>query len=347
MTSSKFPEFISLDHGSGGKKTDQIIDFIASFLEYRNPDLGIGVDARDDSAILKLGNGINIVTTMDGHTVDPLFFPGGDIGKLSMCGTINDIAVMGAKPLALTVSIIMEEGFKSDNLARIIKSMNKISVAEKVPIVAGDTKVLPKGTIDNIIIATSAVGIVKDEEIALDSALEANDVLILSGPIGNHGIALMSVREGLEFETDLKSDIACLLQPIRAIIDSGIRPHTMKDPTRGGIASAFNDLAESSGVIIDLIEDKIPILEPVRAASEMLGLDVYTIANEGCIIIAVNEKEADMVLEILKNFSSTKSASIVGRVTEKTEKGKVTLTTVTGGKRILRKPLGKLIPRIC
>jgi len=289
-----------------------------------------------------------IVVTADGHTIYPLFFPGGDLGSLSICGTVNDLIMMGAKPLALTSMIIIEEGFKFDILEKLINSINSKAKDAKIAIIAGDTKVMPRGTLNEIVIATTGIGI-KDKKInILDKNLKIGDQIIITGSIGDHGTALMASREGLNISTDLKSDMALLLE-IYNVIKPEIKNnyiHAMKDPTRGGISAALNNWAEKSDVSIWIDEEKVPIKKQVSAICDMLGLDPYNIASEGRALLAVDSKHAQNALEKIQLTEIGKDAQIIGEVKADNPK-RVLLRTLVGGTRFIDMPLGEPIPRIC
>lgn len=310
----------------------------------------VPLHALDDAAVV---NGI--VFTTDSHTVQPIFFPGGDIGKLAVAGTVNDIASLGAKPVAMALAMVIEEGFSFEKLEIILKSIADVANEADVEIVTGDTKVVEKGGIKEIMITTSAIGIEtpylrKNFEIAgrrgkwlLDSMLEPGDKIIINGTIADHGIAIISKREGYGFEGNVVSDVA----PLYSLVEEALKEGgvvAIKDATRGGIANALNEMAEKSKVGMLIEEDKIPINEPTLAACEMLGLDPYSIGNEGKMIIGVIKEKAEDVLKAIRRHRYGKKAEIIGEVTE----GKhVILETSVGGKRILETPTGELIPRIC
>jgi len=334
---------ITMGHGAGGELMSRLISeqMLQKLMLKRVGK--VGLEDLDDGASLTLGDK-ELVLTTDGHTVSPLFFPGGDIGKLAACGTINDVAVMGAEPLALASSIIMEEGFPSEDLERVITSMNAVCEETGVPIITGDTKVMERGAIDGMVITTTGIGIVKGE-IIRDSGLKAGDKIILSGSVGDHGITLMSFREGFGFETALKSDIAPVWGMVEKAMDAG-EIHAMKDPTRGGLAALLNELARKSKVGITVEEDRIPMKDGVIAASEMLGIDPLTVANEGKVIFGVKRSDAEKVLEAVRSMGLGKDAQIIGEVT-KEYKGKVVIETGVGGKRYLEPPVGDPVPRVC
>ncbi len=338
-------EFVELAHGAGGKKMDELLELVMKNIVIRNVGDGIGLDEKDDGATVRIGDS-RIVVSIDGHTVHPIFFPGGDIGKLAVTGTINDIAVMGAKPIAILSSVIIEEGFPIKKLQMVVDSIANTAKENNVAVIAGDTKVMPRGTLDEIIVVTSGLGIIESDEIDVqDCNLKEGDKIIVSGTVGDHGIALMAGREGISFETELVSDVASVYDVVKAALDVG-GVVTMKDPTRGGLASALNELAEKSKVSIWLEDVLIPIAPAVKAASEMLGLEPLGVTCEGRVIIGVRPEKADKVLEAIKKLPNGKNAVIVGEV--KTERpGFVVSETIVGGHRIIEKPIGEQIPRVC
>ena len=334
---------ISMSHGAGGEMMQDLMsEIILSNIQKKNVNGGVGLDDLDDAASIPL-DGYEIVISTDGHTIDPLFFPGGDIGKLAISGTINDISVMGAKPLAIANAMIISEGFNSEELERIIKSMDKVSQETGTSIITGDTKVMEQGKLDKMVITTTGVGIAKKGEIIRDNGLEVGDKIILTGSIGDHGIALMAYREGFGFETSLKSDVAPIWEIVEAALEVG-GVKAMKDPTRGGLANALNELAEKSGVGMLIEEDKIPIKDEVRAVSEMLGIDPYEVANEGKIVMGVEAESADEILKAIKKTRYGGEAQIIGEVTEDKH---VILETNLGGKRIIEAPIADPVPRVC
>lgn len=337
-------EVVKLSHGAGGSTEDTLIhELFLKLFEKRQARDGIALDALDDGASIRIGEH-EVILSADGHTVDPIFFPGGDLGRLAVCGAVNDTAVMGATPVAILDSIIVEEGFLMDDLKKVISSMNEAAKEADVAIIAGDFKVMPKGTLDGMIISTTGVGILRGKRV-LDSLARPGDKVIVTGTVGDHGISLMSKREGLSFETELVSDVAPLQDTVKAGMDAGdIR--AMKDCTRGGLAMALNEVAEKSEVSIWLEDGKVPVLPSVRAASDMLGLDPLEVTCEGAAIMVVEPEKADEILEAVKSTKYGKDAAIIGEVRED-RKGKVLLRTVVGGTRILRKPMGEPIPRVC
>ena len=340
---------IRLAHGAGGQLQEELIDFITKNITYKKVGKGIGVDELDDGATIPLDDyDKEIVITADGHTVYPLFFPGGNLGILSVCGTINDLLMMGAEPLAITSVIIIEEGLKIELLEKIINSFNYKAREANVAIIAGDTKVMPRGTLNEIIMATTGIGI-KDKNIRiLDNNLKLGDKIIITGTIGDHGTALISSREGLKISSDLESDVELLLEIYKVLkpdIDKNYI-HAMKDPTRGGIAAALNDWAMKSNIGIILEEEKIPIKKQVNAICEMLGLDPFTVACEGRALMSVDSNQAEKILAKVKSTEIGKDAQIIGEVTSENAK-KVLLKTIIGGTRVVDMPIGESIPRIC
>ncbi|MGZ7158869.1 MAG: hydrogenase expression/formation protein HypE [Methanobacterium sp.] len=334
---------ISMAHGAGGEMMQSLIsDIILDNIKNKKVDGGIGLEELDDGATIPFGE-YEIVISTDSHTIDPIFFPGGDIGKLSITGTVNDVAVMGAKPLAIANAMVISEGFTSDEFERLIKSMDEACSEAGVALVTGDTKVMEHDKLDKIIISTTGIGIAKKGQITSDANLEVGNKIILSGSVGDHGIALMSYREGFGFETDLQSDVAPVVEMTEKALEIG-GVNAMKDPTRGGIANALNELASKSGVGMMIYEDKIPVKEQVYAASEMLGIDPFEVANEGKVIMGVEADMADEILEALRNTKYGKEAQIIGEVTEDKH---VIMETLLGGKRILEAPIADPVPRVC
>jgi len=336
---------VLLAHGAGGTLMVELIrNIILKNVSRRSVFDGIGLDEMDDGATIPLGD-YEIVLSMDGHTVDPIFFPGGDIGRLAAAGTINDLAVMGARPLAIMDSIVVEEGFPLNDLERIIKSMDETVEEVGVAIIHGDFKVMPKGKIDKIIISTAGVGLAERGKVLRDSNLKPGDKVIVTGFIGDHGIALASVREGIEFEANIKSDVA----PIWDVVEAALRVggvHAAKDPTRGGLSMALNEMASKSGLSIWVRENDIPIREEVKAASEMLGLNPLEVTCEGVAVLVVDGSVAEEVLEAVRKTKHGKSASIIGEVKREPAR-RVVLETVVGGKKLLEPPLGEPTPRVC
>jgi hydrogenase expression/formation protein HypE len=333
---------ITLGHGAGGELMEELISKVILANTAKGKVGTVGLGELDDGASISLF-GKEIVVSTDAHTVTPIFFPGGDIGKLAVCGTVNDVSMMGAKPIAIASAFVIEEGFDTKELEKIVKSMDAAARESGISIIAGDTKVMEKGSIDKIVVTTTGIGIA--DEVVQDANLKSGDKIIVTGTVGDHGIALMSFREGFGFETTLESDVASLWGMIEKTLGVG-GISAMKDPTRGGLAAALNDWAGKNDLGILVHEDKIPLKKEVVAASEMLGLDPYQVANEGKAVMAVSADKADEILKIIKSTELGKDAQIIGEVT-KERPGKVIIETVVGGKRIMEPPLGDPVPRVC
>lgn len=335
---------ILLSHGAGGEMMNRLIaDSILKNLSSKA--LGeVGLSDLDDGASISLGDKELVIST-DSYVVSPIFFPGGDIGKLAACGTINDISMMGAKPIALSLALIIEEGFETSELERIILSIDEVCRDTGVAVITGDTKVMQKGKLDKIVINTTGIGIAVNGEVVKDSNLSQGDKIILSGTVGDHGVSLLSFREGFGFETSLNSDVAPLWHMVeKALKVGGIT--AMRDPTRGGIAATLNDWARKSKTGIIIYEEKIPLKPEVEAASRMLGIDPYTVASEGKAVIGVRAEKADEMLKVLRDSEEGREATIIGEVAGKYN-GKVILETLVGGRRIMEPPVGDPVPRVC
>jgi hydrogenase expression/formation protein HypE len=349
-------EKIQLAQGAGGQMMDKLIkEKILKYFKNSPKSIEVPLSMLDDSAVID-----DIVFSTDSHTVQPIIFPGGDLGSLSVAGTINDVAVIGAKPIALSAGFIVEEGLSIETFEKIVKSMAKTASDADVPIITGDTKVVEKGAIQEFMINTSGIGKrtpLLDKNIdevkkhrafksrwLLDSNLRKGDKIIVSGNIGEHGIALMSFREGYGFETAIKSDIA----PVNGLMEKILKVGgivSAKDPTRGGLSNTVNEFSEKSNVGIILQEDAIPIPKGVRSACDMLGIDPLEIGNEGKVVLGVVKEKADDVLSVIRKHPLGKNAAIIGEATDKIRG--VVLETTVGGKRNLHKPVGDPIPRIC
>lgn len=335
---------ITMRHGAGGRAMRTLITqtLAAGFAEL--PVDGIGIAAMDDGAALRVGDRWLIVTT-DSHVIHPIFFPGGDIGRLAVAGTVNDLAMMGAtEPLGLTSAVIIEEGFRQADLERIQRSMLDTCREAGVAIVTGDTKVMGRGELDGIVINTTGVALT--DAVVRDAGLQAGDRLVVTGTIGDHGIALMAKRHDLAFDADLHSDVA----PINGLVRAALRAvpgaiTAMKDPTRGGVSSAVHEMAQKSGVGVVLHEPRIPITPVVRAAAEMLGLDPLHIANEGKALLGVRAAAADRVLAALQAHPLGRDAAVIGECTAD-HAGRVVLDTGIG-RRLVAEPDGEPLPRIC
>ncbi|MBE3091429.1 MAG: hydrogenase expression/formation protein HypE [Candidatus Atribacteria bacterium] len=331
---------ILLSHGSGGKLSFNLIKklFLSNF---NNPYL----ERLDDGAVLNI-EGLKLAYTTDSYTVDPLFFKGGNIGELAVYGTVNDLAMCGATPKYLSCSFIIEEGFSLSLLEKIVLSMREASAVARVDIVTGDTKVVNRGAADKIFINTSGVGIVKEGVNISGSNAKVGDVVMINGPIGSHGIAVLSEREGLKFETEIKSDTAPLSSLVADMLEVSKDIHVLRDPTRGGLSTTLNEIALSSKVDIEISEGDIPIQEEVRAACEILGYDPLYLANEGKLVAFIPLEIAPDMLKKMKENKYGKESKIIGRVVKKSE-GKVYLNTAIGGKRIVDMLTGEQLPRIC
>jgi len=336
-------EKITLSHGSGGKATHNLIEGVFA-PAFSNPLL----DPMDDSAILGLnGKGQRLAFTTDTYVVSPLFFPGGDIGRLAVHGTINDLAMAGAEPLYLSAGFILEEGFPISDLRRIVASMAQAASEAGVAIVTGDTKAVQRGKADGIFINTSGVGIIRATRQIGQTQLQPGDKVLLSGPIGDHGIAIMLAREELDIETDIESDTAPLHTLTASLLTvAGEGVHCLKDPTRGGVATALNEMALGSEVSIALDENTIPVRSGVRGACEILGLDPLTIANEGKLLAIVSPEKAGAALAAMQAHPLGREAAIIGSV-QAEPPGLVFLRTDIGGMRVLDMLVGDPLPRIC
>jgi hydrogenase expression/formation protein HypE len=332
---------ILLAHGGGGRLTEQLIAEV--FL----PALGNEVlREMEDSARLEAPPpGHRLALTTDSYVVQPLFFPGGDIGKLAVCGTVNDLAMVGSQPKQLTFGLIIEEGFPISWLREIVASAASAAREAGVQIVAGDTKVVPRDSCDGVFINTSGVGwIPKDRDVAVQN-IRPGDSVIISGTIGDHGTAVMACRENLGLSSDLASDVAPLSSLVEALFDAGVPVHALRDPTRGGVAQALGEMAVRSGVHISLDEADLPIHHEVTAVCDLLGLDVLQVANEGKLLAFVPEDASDRAIEALSSHRLGARAKVIGK-TKKGE-GLVELRTTVGGRRIVERPTGELLPRIC
>jgi hydrogenase expression/formation protein HypE len=332
---------IVLGHGSGGRLTADLVNrvFLPAFA---NEVLA----ALEDQATVRVGEGTRLAITTDGFVVRPIFFPGGDIGRLAVHGTINDLAVGGATPLFLAAAFILEEGFGLDELVRVVASMRAACAEAHVSLVTGDTKVVDRGKGDRVFITTTGIGVVPAGRALSIGAARAGDRVIVSGTIGDHGIAIMSVREGLEFETALESDCAPLTDLVRIVLDASAAVRCMRDPTRGGLASTLNELATASRVGVTIVESAIPLRPEVRSACEVLGLDPLYVASEGKLIVVVPPDDADAVLAAMRKHPLGERAAIIGEVVA-AHPGMVTQRSRIGGERIVSMLAGEQLPRIC
>jgi hydrogenase expression/formation protein HypE len=330
---------ILLAHGSGGKLSHELVE--KEFLPFlANPAL----NKLDDSAIFEVSG--RLAFTTDGYVVNPIFFPGGDIGKLAVCGTVNDLAMNGAKPLYLSLSAIIEEGFLLRELEQIVQSIKKTAAEADISIIAGDTKVVNRGQADKLFITTSGIGIVPSGVDISGANARAGDKVLLSGTIGDHGMAIMSQREGLRFATTLRSDCAPLNRLVSQMLDVSPEIHCLRDPTRGGLATTLNELARQSKIGIVVEETEIPVKEEVKAACELLGLDPIYVANEGKLVAIVDPPDADKILARMRKNRYGRDAAIIGEVTSEHPR-KVVMKTKLGPSRIVDMLSGELLPRIC
>lgn len=337
-------ERVSLKHGAGGRAMRALIEqvFAEGFVDA--PVDGVGLAAMDDGAALRVGDRYLVITT-DSHVVQPIFFPGGDIGRLAVSGTVNDLAMMGAtEVLALTSAVVLEEGFSRSDLETIQRSIRETCREAGAVIVTGDTKVMGKGEIDGIIINTTGIGFT--DQVTRDSGLRPGDRILVTGTMGDHGLAIMAARHGLALEGDLRSDVAPLNGLVRAALATGNGAvSAMKDPTRGGLASALHEMAEKSGVGIVLEELKVPVTDVVRSTGDLLGIDPLHVANEGKAVVGVRPDAAERVLEALRAHPQGRQAAIVG-TSIADHVGSVILDTGFG-RRLLSEPEGEPLPRIC
>ncbi|PKQ29682.1 MAG: hydrogenase expression/formation protein HypE [Actinobacteria bacterium HGW-Actinobacteria-10] len=331
---------ILLAHGSGGTLMRELIEDV--FMHDFDDDI---LSRADDAAVLDVPVG-RIAMSTDTYVVSPLEFPGADIGRLAVCGTVNDIATAGAKPLYLSVGFVLEEGFEVEVLRRILVSMHDSAAEAGVRIVTGDTKVVEKGHGDGCYINTAGIGVVAHGVDLSGSHCRPGDVVLLSGTLGDHGIAVISVREGLKFGTDILSDAAPLNHLIAAVLDAAPDARCFRDPTRGGLASTLNELAGASGVSIDVDETAVPVRDQVRGACEMLGYDVYQVANEGKMVAVVPAEQAQAALEAMRSAPYGGDAAIIGEVADGAA-GKVYVRTAFGARRIMDMLVGEQLPRIC
>jgi len=329
---------VSLMHGAGGEVMGELLRTLTN-VKNRNAG-GIGLEALDDGAVIPLGE-YQVVFTTDSHIVRPLFFPGGDIGRLSICGTVNDLAMMGGRPLALSCGMVIEEGFAVSDLERIVRSMDEALTESGAHLVTGDTKVMERGALDGIVINTAGIGIA--DKVIRDQGLREGDRILVSGTLGDHGLAVLTHREGFDLGEQIRSDVAPLWGLVEGALAAG-DIHAMKDPTRGGFASAINDMARKSGVRVVIDEGMLPIRRSVRSAGEMLGIDPLEVANEGKVVMGVPEGDADAVLASLRSHHYGRDAAIVGRVTAGS---RVILRTTIGGERFIEPPMGDPVPRVC
>lgn len=334
-------ERVVLGHGSGGRMTHDLVERL--FLpHFDNPILRMG----DDAAGLDLGEGVELAFSTDSHVVFPLFFPGGDIGRLAVCGTVNDVAMLGAKPLYLTAGFILEEGLEMSRLERVIHSMMDAAREAGVAIVAGDTKVVERGKADGLFINTSGIGLRRSGFKIGGAQAHPGDAVLLSGPLGDHGMAVLAARGELGFEIEVTSDVAPLNGLVEALLDCGAEVHVLRDPTRGGLATTLNEIARQSGVGVLLDEAAIPVRPAVRAACEVLGFDPLYLANEGRLVAFLAPEGAERALEALRRTRYGEASVQIGRAVEG-QPGRVMVKTRLGSTRVVDQLAGEMLPRIC
>ncbi|MBK6792755.1 MAG: hydrogenase expression/formation protein HypE [Anaerolineales bacterium] len=334
-------EQIVMGHGAGGRMSHQLIQkaFVSAF---QNTALNAG----DDAALVEAGLRQKLSISTDSHVVFPLFFPGGDIGKLAVCGTVNDVAMLGAKPLYLTAGFILEEGLPMDTLKQVIESMRLAAEEAGVQIVAGDTKVVQRGKADGMYITTAGVGVVRENVNVSGANAKPSDAVIISGTMGDHGIAVLGARGELGFQSSLQSDVAPLNHLIAAMLDASPNIHVLRDPTRGGLATTLNEIATQSKAGIVLNEESIPVHPEVNAACEMLGFDALYVANEGKLVAIVPQEDAKKVLAVMKSTKYGEGAVVIGEVVAE-PKSRVLLKTALGSTRVVDMLAGEMLPRIC
>ena len=333
---------ILLGHGSGGKLSHDLINNLFA-KHFSNPIL----NQQSDSAIIPF-NGSQLAFTTDSFVVDPLFFPGGNIGNLAIAGTVNDLAVSGAKPMYLSVGFIIEEGFEYENLEKIVVSMAEDAKKAGIQIVTGDTKVVDKGKCDKVFINTSGIGILDNKYSDISSGLniKAGDKIIINGGIGNHGMAVMAARNELNIKTHIETDCACLNHMIAEILESGAKVKFMRDATRGGLGTVISELVSENNFGIQLDEEELVVHQNVRGLCELLGFDPLYVANEGKVVMVVSNNDAEKIINIMQKSPFGKEASVIGEITED-HKGMAWLNTNVGGKRVIEMLSGQQLPRIC
>ena len=328
---------ISLAMGNGGEENNELISKIF-YKAFKNDIL----EKSEDAAVI---HGGELAFSTDSFTVSPLFFPGGDIGKLAVCGTCNDLAMMGAKPKYLTCSVIIEEGFATRELEKIVRSMQKELESNGAIVVSGDTKVVPRGSVDKIFINTTGIGEIQKKGISSNN-ISQDDVILVSRDLGRHGATIFAAREGIELETTLESDCASLTHQVQALIEADVKITALRDATRGGVSAVLNEWAKQSHICIAVEEESIPVSEEVSGICEMLGFEVVDLANEGTFVLAIKKEDSQKALDILHTFENSSNAVKIATVTDEYV-GKVILLSSYGTKRFLDTPTGELLPRIC
>jgi hydrogenase expression/formation protein HypE len=331
---------ITVGHGGGGRLTQDLLDRV-----FRPAFAADSPDAAHDGAVRMVG-GARLAFTTDSHVVSPLFFPGSDIGKIAVNGTVNDLCMCGARPLWLSAGFILEEGFSIATLERVVASMRAAAKAAGVSVVTGDTKVVERGKGDGLYLSTSGLGVIEHSLAISPTSIRAGDAVIVSGDLGRHGMAIMATRANLSFESEIESDCAPLVAPVQALLAAGLEIHCLRDLTRGGLATALVELAESARLSIAIDETVVPVTELVRGACEILGLEPLYVANEGRFVCFVPEAQAERAVEIISRTAPGGPAVTIGRVRAAPE-GLVTLRSVIGAERILDRLSGEQLPRIC
>ncbi|WP_345993220.1 hydrogenase expression/formation protein HypE [Sulfurimonas sp. HSL-1716] len=328
---------ITLAHGNGGEENNELISKV--FYKAFENDI---LSKSEDAAVIHNGE---LAFSTDSFTVSPIFFPGGDIGKLAVCGTCNDLAMMGAKPKYLTCSVIIEEGFAIRDLEKIVRSMKKELEINGAVIVSGDTKVVPKGAVDKIFINTTGIGEIRQRGISSNN-ITKDDLILISRDVGRHGATIFAAREGIEFSSALQSDCASLSLQVNALMEAGVKITALRDATRGGVAAVLNEWARQSNICIEVDEESIPVSEEVYGSCEMLGFEPLNLANEGTFVLALPKEHVQKALKVLHGFENSSNAVIIGKVSDAYLK-KVILNSSYGTKRFLDLPTGELLPRIC
>ncbi len=332
---------ITMGHGGGGRLTQDLINRI-----FRPAFANTSLEAQHDGALLEFPGGGRLAFTTDSHVVSPLFFPGGDIGHLAVNGTVNDLCMCGARPLWLSAGFILEEGFPVATLEKIVASMQAAAQAAGVALVTGDTKVVERGKGDGLYVTTSGIGVIETPLTVAPTSMRPGDVVILSGDVGRHGMAIMATRAGLSFESDIESDCAPLVAPVLALLAAGLEIHCLRDLTRGGLATSLVELAEASGLAIGIDAAKVPVIESVGGACEILGLDPFYVANEGRFVCVLPEAQAAQALEIIARTAPGGPPVVIGTV-KPGPAGQVTQRSVIGAERIVDRLSGEQLPRIC
>lgn len=332
-------EKVTLAHGAGGRQTAELIEKVFK-AHFSNPEF-----TADDAAVLNMEAG-RIAMTTDGFIVSPYEFPGGNIGKLSICGTVNDLACMGAKPLYLTCSFIIEEGFPLDKLEELAASMEQTAKEAGVRIVAGDTKVAGKGQVDHVFITTTGIGRLQEGVCTSGAFARPGDAVIVTGDIGRHGCTILLAREDLGIEADVKSDCAPLWSTVKSMLETTKKIHVIRDATRGGVGTVLYEIAKESGMGVRLFSEQIPVEGAVKGVCGMLGLDPLYLANEGTMVVIAPKEQAEALLETLHKGKYSQNAAVIGEITD-TMPGKVVMTTEIGSQTLLPQPGGELLPRIC